>query len=118
MKGRVGEDGSHSTGVEDVDHVGKRPSEQLDKWLSEIEADLQAYREARPGAKVAPHAVNLIVHRKVFDEQFQVARHAEMVLVSGKVEREGDVIHVLARQFQRLTLPSLESLPAASRDFH
>jgi error-prone DNA polymerase len=62
--------------------------------------------------------VNLIVHRKVFDEEFQVARHAEMVLVSGKVEREGDVIHVLARQFQRLTLPSLESLPTASRDFH
>ena len=44
-------------------HVNARPSEQLDKWLSEIEADLRAYKEARPGVKVAPHAVNLIVHR-------------------------------------------------------
>ena len=39
-------------------------------------------------------------------------------MVSGKVERDGDVIHVLAKQFQRITLPSVESLPAASRDFH
>jgi error-prone DNA polymerase len=62
--------------------------------------------------------VNLIVHRKVFDEQFRVARHAEMVLVSGKVEREGDVIHVLARQFERLTLPTGEKLETRSRDFH
>jgi error-prone DNA polymerase len=62
--------------------------------------------------------VNLIVHKKVFDEQYQVARHAQMVLVSGKVERDGDVIHVLAREFQRLQLPSGEALPARSRDFH
>lgn len=62
--------------------------------------------------------VNLIVHKKVFDEQFQVARHAQMVLVSGKIERDGEVIHVLARQFERITLPSVESLPAVSRDFH
>ena len=44
-------------------HVNARPSEQLDRWLSEIEADLRAYKDAHPGAKVAPHAVNLIVHR-------------------------------------------------------
>ena len=62
--------------------------------------------------------VNLIVYKKVFDEQFQVARHAQMVLVSGKIERDGEVIHVLARQFERITLPSVESLPAVSRDFH
>jgi nitronate monooxygenase len=44
-------------------HVNARPSEQLDRWLSEIEADLFAYKDAHPGAKVGPHAVNLIVHR-------------------------------------------------------
>jgi len=44
-------------------HVNARPSAQLDRWLSDIEADLRAYKDAHPGAKVAPHAVNLIVHR-------------------------------------------------------
>ncbi len=44
-------------------HVNARPADQLDKWLSEIEADLSAHAKAHPGAKVAPHAVNLIVHR-------------------------------------------------------
>src|SRR6478735_2363156 len=34
-------------------HVNARPSEQLDKWLDEIEADLRAYKKARPGVKVA-----------------------------------------------------------------
>ena len=62
--------------------------------------------------------VNLIVHKKVFEEQFQVARHAQMVLVSGKIERDGEVIHVLARQFERISLPSVEKLPTVSRDFH
>ena len=62
--------------------------------------------------------VNLIVHRKIFDEQYRIARHAEMVLVSGKVERDGDVIHVLAKQFEKLSLPMAEKLPTRSRDFH
>ncbi|MEZ4298260.1 MAG: error-prone DNA polymerase [Polyangiaceae bacterium] len=62
--------------------------------------------------------VNLIVHKKVFDAQFQVARHAQMVMVSGKLERDGDVIHVLARQFERISLPTEAKLAAVSRDFH
>jgi error-prone DNA polymerase len=62
--------------------------------------------------------VNLIVHKKVFDEQFPIARHAQMVLVAGKLERDGEVIHVLAREFQRLSLPAGEPLSARSRDFH
>ncbi len=62
--------------------------------------------------------VNLIVHRKVFDEQFRVARHADLVMVSGKVERDGEVIHVLARQFEQLTLPTGTKLETRSRDFH
>jgi nitronate monooxygenase len=44
-------------------HVNARPSEQFDQWLTEIEADLRAFKKAHPDAKVAPHAVNLIVHR-------------------------------------------------------
>ena len=37
--------------------------------------------------------------------------------VYGKVEREGDVVHVLAGRLVDLT-PMLGSLPTKSRDFH
>ena len=62
--------------------------------------------------------MNLIVHKRVFDEHYQVARHSELLLVNGKVERDGAVIHVLAAQFRRLALPSGDKLTARSRDFH
>ncbi|MBX3644619.1 MAG: nitronate monooxygenase [Rubrivivax sp.] len=44
-------------------HVNARPTAQLDAWLTEIAADLAAYRAAQPQAVVAPHGVNLVVHR-------------------------------------------------------
>lgn len=44
-------------------HVNARPSEQLDAWLTQIQADLDAHRAAHPQAVVAPLGVNLIVHR-------------------------------------------------------
>jgi len=44
-------------------HVNARPSAQLGAWLTEIQADLRAYRAANPDAIVAPVCVNLIVHR-------------------------------------------------------
>ena len=44
-------------------HVNARPSAQLEQWLTEIETNLHEYKAAHPAAKVAPHAVNLIVHR-------------------------------------------------------
>lgn len=44
-------------------HVNARPSSQFDEWLTRIAADLAAHRAAHPQAVVAPHGVNLIVHR-------------------------------------------------------
>ena len=44
-------------------HVNARPSSQFDEWLTSIAADLAAYRAAHPHAVMAPHGVNLIVHR-------------------------------------------------------
>jgi len=38
--------------------------------------------------------------------------------VSGKLEREGRVIHVLVETYERLTLPREVELPGRSRDFH
>jgi nitronate monooxygenase len=43
--------------------LNARPAELLDTWLTEIQADLEAYKQANPGAKVGPIAVNQIVHQ-------------------------------------------------------
>jgi nitronate monooxygenase len=42
--------------------LNARPQPQLDDWLSELSEDLAAFQSANPTAKVAPYAVNQIVH--------------------------------------------------------
>jgi nitronate monooxygenase len=42
--------------------LNARPPELLDEWLTRIGAELAAHRAAHPEAKVAPFAVNQIVH--------------------------------------------------------
>ncbi len=42
--------------------LNARPAAQLDEWLAQITEELAAERRARPGARVAPFAVNQIVH--------------------------------------------------------
>jgi len=43
--------------------LNARPIEQLDEWLSRINEELDAARRTDPTAKIAPYAVNLIVHK-------------------------------------------------------
>jgi nitronate monooxygenase len=43
--------------------LNARPAELLDTWLTDLEAELDAYRAANPGARVGPIAVNQIVHQ-------------------------------------------------------
>jgi nitronate monooxygenase len=43
--------------------LNARPAELLDTWLTEIQADLEAFKRANPGARVGPIAVNQIVHQ-------------------------------------------------------
>jgi nitronate monooxygenase len=42
--------------------LNARPASQLDEWLSRISEELAAHAQANPQAKVAPFAVNQIVH--------------------------------------------------------
>src|ERR1700678_589044 len=42
--------------------LNARPASQLDEWLAQITEELAAYGRANPQAKVAPFAVNQIVH--------------------------------------------------------
>lgn len=43
--------------------LNARPAELLDTWLTDLQAELDAYRTAHPDAKVGPIAVNQIVHQ-------------------------------------------------------
>jgi nitronate monooxygenase len=43
--------------------LNARPAELLDTWLTGLEQELDAWREANPGAQVGPVAVNQIVHQ-------------------------------------------------------
>ena len=43
--------------------LNARPKEQLEAWIVRIKSELEAYRAAHPGARVAPFAVNQIAHR-------------------------------------------------------
>ena len=42
--------------------LNARPESALEEWIVRIQTELDAYRAAHPGAKVAPFAVNQIVH--------------------------------------------------------
>jgi nitronate monooxygenase len=42
--------------------LNARPASQLDDWLGQITEELAAFQRANPQAKVAPYAVNQIVH--------------------------------------------------------
>lgn len=43
--------------------LNARPAEVLDEWLAQLTTELADYRAANPGKKVAPFAVNQIVHQ-------------------------------------------------------
>jgi nitronate monooxygenase len=43
--------------------LNARPAEMLDEWIDRIEVSLGAYRKEHPDEKVAPFAVNQIIHQ-------------------------------------------------------
>ena len=61
--------------------------------------------------------VNLIVQPGVFADNYAVARHARLLLVKGRLERQGEVIHVLALELSRLALPDGARAPDAVAGF-
>jgi error-prone DNA polymerase len=60
---------------------------------------------------------NIVVFKDVVTRQRAIVVHARLLLVKGVVEREGEVIHVIAGQLEDLT-PLLGELETYSRDFH
>ena len=61
---------------------------------------------------------NLVVTVPVFERFRHVVLYAKLVLVTGRVEKEGEVIHVLVHELERLELREGVALSAKSRDFH
>ena len=59
---------------------------------------------------------NLIVRPQVWEQYHAAARNAVALIAHGRLQREGQVIHVLAQRLEDLTA-KLANLPARSRDF-
>ena len=62
-------------------------------------------------------STNVIVWRDLSDRQRRELLGSRLMAVWGKVEREGEVVHLIAARLADLT-PLLGSLPTRSRDFH
>ncbi|MCC7215811.1 MAG: error-prone DNA polymerase [Burkholderiales bacterium] len=62
-------------------------------------------------------ATNVIVWRDLGDRQRRELLGARLLAVYGRVEREGDVVHLIAGRLVDLS-PLLGDLPTRSRDFH
>ena len=78
--------------------LNARPIEQLDEWLSQITGELESYAKANPEKKVAPFAVNQIVHksnnRLQQDLELCVKYKVPIVITSlGAVPEVNEAIH-------------------------
>jgi nitronate monooxygenase len=65
--------------------LNARPAELLDTWLTQLQDELAAYREANPGARVGPIAVNQIVHQSNDRLEHDVAvcvKHQVPIIIS------------------------------------
>jgi error-prone DNA polymerase len=60
--------------------------------------------------------INVIVSKKLVDENTEVVKHAPFILVQGRLEKDGAVINVVGRRFQALDVGG--KVAHRSRDFH
>lgn len=78
-------------------HVNARPSALLDEWLTDIETELARHRAENPAATVAPHGVNLIVHRTNprFEPDLEIVVAHKVPLVITCLGHPGKVIEAV-----------------------
>jgi nitronate monooxygenase len=65
--------------------LNARPASVLDEWLTRITAELAAFRAANPDRKVAPFAVNQIVHAsndRLMHDVDVCAKHAVPIIIT------------------------------------
>lgn len=78
--------------------LNARPIEQLDEWLTRINEELAAARAANPAAKIAPYAVNLIVHKsnnRIEEDLALCVKHKVPIVITslGARPEVNDAIH-------------------------
>ncbi|HOY78128.1 MAG TPA: nitronate monooxygenase family protein [Hyphomonadaceae bacterium] len=78
--------------------LNARPIEQLDEWLTRINEELSAARLANPQAKIAPYAVNLIVHKsnnRIEEDLALCVKHKVPIVITslGARPEVNDAIH-------------------------
>lgn len=65
--------------------LNARPAHILDQWLTRIETELAEYQAANPAAKVAPYAVNFIIHtsNNRLEEDLEICeRHKVPIIIT------------------------------------
>ncbi|MFA6312062.1 MAG: nitronate monooxygenase family protein [Sterolibacterium sp.] len=74
--------------------LNARPKEQLDAWLTRIVAELAAERTAHPDKKVAPFAVNQIIHHSNdrLDHDLDLCVKHKVPLIITSLRAPGDVV--------------------------
>lgn len=65
--------------------LNARPAQQLDVWLTELQAELAAFQQANPGKTVGPVAVNQIVHQsndRLAEDVATCVKHQVPIIIS------------------------------------
>ncbi|MEO1654304.1 MAG: nitronate monooxygenase [Bacteroidota bacterium] len=75
-----------------------RPIGQLETWMQEITQDLEAAKEAQPEARIAPWAINMIMHKSYdrFEEELELVKKYQPKLVItalGSPEKVVEAVH-------------------------
>ena len=74
--------------------LNARPAEILDEWINRIEVSLDEYRKEHPDEKVAPFAVNQIIHQSNdrLDHDLDVCMRREVPMIITSLRAPHDVV--------------------------
>lgn len=74
--------------------LNARPAEILDEWIDRIEVSLGAFRKEHPDEKVAPFAVNQIIHRSNdrLDHDLDVCMRRQVPMIITSLRAPHDVV--------------------------
>ncbi len=73
--------------------------------------------------------INVILYARIFEQFRHVATTSTLLVVEGKIEREGEVVYIVAQRLSRMAMPAVPTdpqrsnslevvVPEMSRDFH
>ena len=74
--------------------LNARPAELLDEWLAKIRSSLDAERKANPQARIAPYAVNQIIHQSNdrLDRDLDACVRHEVPMIITSLRAPDDVV--------------------------